>query len=93
MDFLRDAVARGYTHPVAMRADADLDPLRARDDFRKLIVDLEAQQKVSGAGKPVSEVSPKGRSPTILRAESGPWGIMPRGPGSPPTIDWPSAVC
>ena len=51
MDFLRDAVARGYTHPDAMRADTDLDPLRGRDDFRKLIVDLEAQQKVSGAGQ------------------------------------------
>jgi hypothetical protein len=27
MDFLRDAVARGYTHPIAIRADADLDSL------------------------------------------------------------------
>jgi hypothetical protein len=51
MVFLQDAVAGGYAHPVAMRADADLDPLRARDDFRKLIFDLEAQQKVSGDGK------------------------------------------
>ncbi len=48
MDLLRDAAARGYGHPVAMRADHDLDPLRARDDFRKLIADLEAQQKVAG---------------------------------------------
>jgi serine/threonine protein kinase/tetratricopeptide (TPR) repeat protein len=51
MDFLRDAVAGGYGNPVAMRADIDLDPLRARDDFRTLIVGLEAQQKVSGAGQ------------------------------------------
>jgi hypothetical protein len=48
MVFLRDAVARGYTHTAAMRTDTDLDPLRARDDFWKLIADLEAQQKVSG---------------------------------------------
>jgi hypothetical protein len=48
MDFLRDAAARGYGHPIAMRTDHDLDPLRARDDFRKLLADLEAQQKVSG---------------------------------------------
>jgi tetratricopeptide (TPR) repeat protein len=48
LDFLSDAVSRGYTHPVAMRADPDLEPLRSRDDFRKLIADLEAQQKVSG---------------------------------------------
>jgi tetratricopeptide (TPR) repeat protein len=51
MDFLRDAVSRGYTHSVAMRSDHDLDPLRARDDFRKLIADLEAQQEVSGGGQ------------------------------------------
>jgi hypothetical protein len=31
-----------------MKRDTDLDPLRSRDDFRKLIADLEAQQKVSG---------------------------------------------
>jgi tetratricopeptide (TPR) repeat protein len=51
MGFLRDAVARGYGHPVAMRADADLDPLRARVDFRKLIAGLESQQKVSRGGQ------------------------------------------
>ena len=51
MDFLHDAVARGYNHPVAIKADTDLEALRARDDFRKLIVDLEAQQKTSGGGE------------------------------------------
>ena len=51
MNFLRDALARGYAHPVAMRTDTDLDSLRARDDFRKLIDELEAQQKVSGGGQ------------------------------------------
>jgi hypothetical protein len=40
---LRDAVARGYRHPVAMKTDHDLDSLRARDDYRKLIADLEAR--------------------------------------------------
>jgi tetratricopeptide (TPR) repeat protein len=51
MAFLRDAVAGGYGHPLAMRTDIDLDPLRSRDDFRKLIVALEAQEKVSGGGQ------------------------------------------
>jgi hypothetical protein len=51
MGFLRDAAARGYGHPAAMRTETDLDPLRARDDFRKLIVELEAQQKVSEGGQ------------------------------------------
>ena len=31
-----------------MRADHDLDALRDRNDFRKLLADLEAQEKVSG---------------------------------------------
>jgi hypothetical protein len=31
-----------------MRTDADLDALRDRDDFRKLLAGLEAQQKDSG---------------------------------------------
>jgi serine/threonine protein kinase len=44
MDFLRDAVGGGYGHTLAIRTDIDLDPLRARDDFRKLISGLEAQQ-------------------------------------------------
>jgi serine/threonine protein kinase len=51
MDFLRDALARGYRHPIAMRTDIDLDPLRSRDDFRKLIIALEAEQKVSVVGQ------------------------------------------
>jgi hypothetical protein len=51
MFFLRDAIVRGYAHPAAMRADPDLEALRARDDFQKLIVDLEARQKVSSGGQ------------------------------------------
>ena len=63
MDFLRDAVARGFTHPVVMRADADLDPLRARDDFRKLLAGLEVQQQVSGApGETETKANAAGRN-------------------------------
>ena len=51
MHYLRDAATRGYDHSVAMMADPDLVPLRARDDFRKLIADLEAKQKVSSGGQ------------------------------------------
>jgi tetratricopeptide (TPR) repeat protein len=53
MDFLRDAVAAGYTRPVQLRTDADLDPIRARDDYRKLMADLEAQNPEDTA-KPVA---------------------------------------
>jgi hypothetical protein len=50
MDLLRRAVAMGYRHPAVMRADNDLDALRDRDDFRKLIADLETSQNASGGG-------------------------------------------
>jgi tetratricopeptide (TPR) repeat protein len=50
MGFLKKAVAMGYRHPAAIRTDSDLDALQDRDDFRKLLVDLEAEQKVSGTG-------------------------------------------
>ena len=48
MDYLRVALSRGYGNPGVLRGDSDLDPLRSRDDFRKLLDNLEAQQKVSG---------------------------------------------
>jgi serine/threonine protein kinase len=48
MDLLKKAVAMGHRHPAVMRADHDLDALRDRNDFRKLLADLEAQEKVSG---------------------------------------------
>ena len=44
MDLLKKAVAMGYRHPAAMRTDADLDALRDRDDFRKLLAGLETGQ-------------------------------------------------
>jgi tetratricopeptide (TPR) repeat protein len=50
MDLLKKAVAMGYRHPAVMRADHDLDALRDRDDFRKLLADLETGQKASGGG-------------------------------------------
>ena len=51
MELLEKAVAMGYRHPTAMRADPDLEPLRDRDDFRKLLADLETEQKGSEGGQ------------------------------------------
>jgi hypothetical protein len=45
MDLLRQAVARGFKDVAHMHKDKDLDPLRQRDDFQKLLADLEAKQK------------------------------------------------
>ena len=38
---LRQAVAGGYKDVARMKQDPDLEPLRAREEFRKLLVDLE----------------------------------------------------
>jgi tetratricopeptide (TPR) repeat protein len=44
MDFLRQAVAKGWRHPAYLKEDRDLDPLRGREDFQKLRAQLEAQR-------------------------------------------------
>jgi hypothetical protein len=42
MDALRKAVAGGYRNVKHMRSDTDLDSLRQREDFQKLLKDLES---------------------------------------------------
>jgi hypothetical protein len=42
MALLQQAVSKGYTS-AQVKQDKDLDPLRDRDDFKKLITDLEAK--------------------------------------------------
>jgi serine/threonine-protein kinase len=46
MEALRQALAKGYQDAAHMQKDTDLDPLRGRDDFRKLLAELD-----KGAGK------------------------------------------
>jgi tetratricopeptide (TPR) repeat protein len=43
MKLLRDAVAKGYDDAAHMKQDKDLDALRERDDFKKLMTGLEAK--------------------------------------------------
>ena len=38
---LRQAVQNGYKDAAHMKKDTDLDPLRSRPDFQKLLADLE----------------------------------------------------
>ncbi len=45
MDLLRQAIATGWRRPEHLKQDPDMDPLRAREDFRKLRADLEANTK------------------------------------------------
>jgi serine/threonine-protein kinase len=41
---LREAVAKGYKDAAHMKKDTDLDPLRKREDFEKLLAELEAKK-------------------------------------------------
>ena len=43
MNWLRQAVAAGYKNVAHMKKDTDLDPLREREDFKKLLAELEAK--------------------------------------------------
>ncbi|MFL5245264.1 MAG: protein kinase domain-containing protein [Gemmataceae bacterium] len=43
MAWLTKAVAAGFADPAQLRQDADLDTLRTREDFRKLLADVEAK--------------------------------------------------
>lgn len=45
---IRKAVASGYTDAAKMKSDKDLEPLRSRADFQKLLSEVEAKQKAKG---------------------------------------------
>jgi tetratricopeptide (TPR) repeat protein len=51
MEFLKQAVAMGYRRPAVMKSDHDLDALRDRDDFRKLLAGLETGETVGSHGR------------------------------------------
>ena len=42
---LRDAVAKGYKDVEHLRTNKDLDPLREREDFKKVVAELEAAKE------------------------------------------------
>ena len=42
---LRQAVARGYQDAAQLKKDANIEPLRGRDDFRKLLAELEGKKQ------------------------------------------------
>jgi tetratricopeptide (TPR) repeat protein/tRNA A-37 threonylcarbamoyl transferase component Bud32 len=52
VELLRQAVARGYKDAAHMKKDTDLDALRPRDDFQKLLADLEAATKPKDKKEP-----------------------------------------
>ena len=44
MKLLRDAVSKGFKDVAHMKKDTDLDPLRQREDFQKLISEMLEQK-------------------------------------------------
>jgi hypothetical protein len=49
---LRQAVTKGYKNAAHMKEDTDLDAIRQRDDFKKLLADLEAATKPKDRKEP-----------------------------------------
>ena len=45
MQWLNKAVQAGYKDAAYMEKDTDLDPLRERADFKKLMAELEIKKK------------------------------------------------
>ena len=52
MALLRKAVGMGYRDAVAVRTDSALDPLRQREDFQKLLEELEQKTTAKTAKSP-----------------------------------------
>jgi len=46
MALLKQAIAAGYKDAAHMKKDKDLDPLRTRDDFKKMTAELDAKIRV-----------------------------------------------
>jgi hypothetical protein len=51
MKQLRDAVSKGYKDVAHMKKDTDLDPLRQREDFQKLLAEVEAKSRPKATPK------------------------------------------
>jgi hypothetical protein len=45
LKLLRQSVAKGFKDAAHMRQDPDLKPLQAREEFNKLLAELEAKSK------------------------------------------------
>ena len=76
---LRDYIASGFDNPYKLRHDPRLEPLRKRDDFQKLVRELEAKVKRrTGNDQPnrirrvrrVRDHRPRSRSSGVQRADA-----------------------
>lgn len=59
MDWLKQAVNAGFNNVEHMKKDTDLDSLRDRADFKKLLAELEANAEMKTKSQPPSASEPK----------------------------------
>jgi tetratricopeptide (TPR) repeat protein len=59
LDSLRQAFAKGYKNAAPFNTDPDLDPLRNRKDFKKLMREFEEQAKAEKAKAEKAKASPE----------------------------------
>jgi hypothetical protein len=45
VELLREAIAKGWNNPLVLKSDSDLEALQGREDFQKIIADLERAVK------------------------------------------------
>jgi hypothetical protein len=60
IESLRQALAKGYKDAAKIQKDPDLDPLRGRDDFQKLLAGLAKEPEKA---KPAGDSPPKDNPP------------------------------
>jgi serine/threonine protein kinase/tetratricopeptide (TPR) repeat protein len=46
MSFLRRAIAEGWRYPEIIKTDPDMESMRAREDFQKVLAELSSEEKV-----------------------------------------------
>jgi hypothetical protein len=51
MEWLKKAIAAGYKDVAQIKTDSDLDSLRTREDFKKLLAEVEGKAEKDGTGK------------------------------------------
>ena len=63
MAMLRDAIAKGFKDVAHMKKDTDLHPLRQREDFKKLVAELEKKNASEAPAKAAATPKPAPMTP------------------------------
>ena len=72
MQFLHKAVQAGYKDTAHMKKDTDLDALRDREDFKKLLAELEKGAEKKGVLNPDDAKQWQGENAKVLELAPAP---------------------